>query len=53
VPGGGAVDAAGSGGGAAAAADAIEPLDDRNASADYRRHLTRILTGRALQRAAA
>jgi carbon-monoxide dehydrogenase medium subunit len=36
-----------------AAAAAIEPLDDRNASADYRRHLTRILTGRALRRAMA
>lgn len=38
---------------AEAAAEAIEPLDDRNASADYRRHLTRVLTGRALQRAVA
>lgn len=38
---------------AEAAAEAIEPLDDRNASADYRRHLTRVLTSRALQRAAA
>jgi len=41
-----AVDAA-----AHAAAAAIEPLEDRNASADYRRHLTRVLTARALGRA--
>ena len=34
-----------------AAAAAIEPLADRNASADYRRHLTRVLTARALGRA--
>lgn len=34
------------------AADVVEPLADRNASADFRRHLTKVLTTRALQRAA-
>lgn len=48
-----AVDAKSMAAAAEAAAEAIEPLDDRNASADYRRHLTRVLTGRALQRAVA
>lgn len=48
-----AVDAASIAAAAEAASEAIEPLDDRNASADYRRHLTRVLTGRALRRAAA
>lgn len=47
------VDADGIAAAAAAAAEAIEPLDDRNGSADYRRHLTKVLTSRALQRAAA
>jgi carbon-monoxide dehydrogenase medium subunit len=41
----------------AAAADAavgsVEPLSDRNASADYRRQLTQVLTERAVRRAAA
>jgi carbon-monoxide dehydrogenase medium subunit len=36
-----------------AVAAAIEPLDDRNASADFRRHLARVLTERALERAMA
>jgi carbon-monoxide dehydrogenase medium subunit len=36
---------------AEAAAAAIEPLEDRNASAEFRRHLTRVLTARALERA--
>lgn len=38
---------------AEAASEAIDPLDDRNGSADYRRHLTKVLTSRALHRAAA
>ena len=38
---------------AEAAAKGIEPLSDRNASADYRRQLTQILTERAVKRAAA
>lgn len=38
---------------AEAASEAIESLDDRNGSADYRRHLTKVLTSRALHRAAA
>lgn len=36
-----------------AAAAAIEPLSDRNASEEYRRHLTKVLTNRVLQRAMA
>ena len=36
-----------------AAAGGVEPLSDRNASADYRRQLTRVLTERAVRRAAA
>ena len=35
------------------AADVVEPVADRNASADFRRHLTKVLTVRALQRAVA
>jgi len=35
------------------AADLVEPDSDIHASADYRRNLTRVLTGRALRRAAA
>jgi carbon-monoxide dehydrogenase medium subunit len=35
-----------------AAAAAIEPMADRNASEAYRRHLTRTLTMRVLERAA-
>jgi carbon-monoxide dehydrogenase medium subunit len=42
-----AIDAA-----AARAAELVEPDSDIHASADYRRHLTRVLTGRALRRAA-
>jgi CO/xanthine dehydrogenase FAD-binding subunit len=41
-----AVDAA-----AARAAELVEPDSDVHASADYRRHLTRVLTARALKRA--
>jgi carbon-monoxide dehydrogenase medium subunit len=37
---------------AAAAAEAVEPLSDRNGSADYRRELTRTLTQRAVSEAA-
>lgn len=37
---------------AASAAAAIDPPTDPNASADYRRHLTGVLVGRALRRAA-
>ena len=33
------------------AARAVEPLADRNASAEFRRHLTRVLTERAIRRA--
>jgi carbon-monoxide dehydrogenase medium subunit len=36
---------------AARAADLVEPDSDVHASADYRRHLTRVLTARALRRA--
>ncbi len=42
-----AIDAA-----AARAAELVAPDSDIHASADYRRHLTRVLTGRALRRAA-
>ena len=41
-----AIDAA-----AARAAELVEPDSDVHASADYRRHLTRVLTGRAIKRA--
>jgi carbon-monoxide dehydrogenase medium subunit len=34
------------------AAELVEPLADQNASAEFRRHLTRVLTGRALRKAA-
>jgi carbon-monoxide dehydrogenase medium subunit len=37
---------------AAKAAESVEPLADQNASAEYRRQLTRVLTHRALRRAA-
>jgi CO/xanthine dehydrogenase FAD-binding subunit len=37
---------------AEAAARAVEPVNDQNGSAEFRRHLTRVLTGRALRRAA-
>lgn len=37
---------------AGAAADGTEPPEDRTASADYKRHLARVLTRRALTRAA-
>jgi carbon-monoxide dehydrogenase medium subunit len=37
---------------AASAAAEIDPLTDPNSSADYRRHLTGVLLGRALRRAA-
>jgi carbon-monoxide dehydrogenase medium subunit len=37
---------------AKAAAEAVEPVSDRNASEEYRRHLTRVLTARVLKRAA-
>jgi carbon-monoxide dehydrogenase medium subunit len=36
---------------AGAAAEAVEPVSDRNASEEYRRHLTRVLTARVLKRA--
>jgi carbon-monoxide dehydrogenase medium subunit len=45
---GGAIDAA-----AAHAADGTDPPADLNASADYKRHLARVLTARALRKAAA
>jgi carbon-monoxide dehydrogenase medium subunit len=38
---------------AEAAIEAVEPLSDRNASADFRRHLTKVLTERALRTAMA
>jgi len=38
---------------AAAAAREVEPMHDQNGSAEFRRHLTRVLTGRALLRASA
>ena len=37
---------------AAAAAREVEPMSDQHGSAEFRRHLTRVLTGRALRRAA-
>jgi aerobic carbon-monoxide dehydrogenase medium subunit len=37
---------------AGAAAREVEPMSDQNGSAEFRRHLTRVLTGRALRRAA-
>ena len=37
----------------ALAAALVTPDDDLHASSAYRRHLTRVLTGRALRRAAA
>jgi aerobic carbon-monoxide dehydrogenase medium subunit len=37
---------------AEAAAAAVEPVSDRNASEEYRRHLTKVLTTRVLKRAA-
>ena len=37
---------------AARAAELVDPTSDLHASADYRRHLTRVLTRRALTRAA-
>jgi carbon-monoxide dehydrogenase medium subunit len=37
---------------AEAAAEAVEPVSDRNASEEYRRHLTRVLTSRVLKQAA-
>jgi CO/xanthine dehydrogenase FAD-binding subunit len=37
---------------AEAAARAVEPMNDQNGSVEFRRHLTRVLTGRALRRAA-
>ncbi|MUL42121.1 xanthine dehydrogenase family protein subunit M [Streptomonospora sp. PA3] len=40
-------------GAAAAAAEQADPEDDIHAGADYRRHLARVLTARALARAAA
>ena len=38
---------------ASAGASAIEPLSDRNASEEYRRHLAKVLTRRVLERAVA
>jgi len=38
---------------AEAAARAVEPMSDQNGSAEFRRHLTRVLTARALLRASA
>jgi carbon-monoxide dehydrogenase medium subunit len=36
---------------AATAAEAVAPVSDRNASEEYRRHLTKVLTARVLKRA--
>jgi aerobic carbon-monoxide dehydrogenase medium subunit len=38
---------------ASAAASSVEPMTDQNGSAEFRRHLTRVLAGRAVRRAAA
>ncbi len=46
-----ALDAESMGEAARCAADGIEPVADRNASAEFRLHLTRVLTERALRRA--
>lgn len=35
------------------AAELVQPISDNNGSAEFRRHLTRVLTGRALRRAIA
>ncbi|MBV8535344.1 MAG: xanthine dehydrogenase family protein subunit M [Alphaproteobacteria bacterium] len=43
-----AIDAA-----AAAAAKAVDPMSDHQGSAEYRRHLTQVLTGRAIHKALA
>jgi CO/xanthine dehydrogenase FAD-binding subunit len=37
---------------AESASQAVEPMSDQNGSAEFRRHLTRVLTARALRRAA-
>jgi carbon-monoxide dehydrogenase medium subunit len=37
---------------AALASDGTEPVEDMHANQDYRRHLTRVLTGRSLRAAA-
>jgi CO/xanthine dehydrogenase FAD-binding subunit len=38
---------------ATVAAGSVEPMTDQNGSAEFRRHLTRVLAGRAVRRAAA
>jgi carbon-monoxide dehydrogenase medium subunit len=37
----------------AAGEELVEPTSDQNGSADFRRHLAKVLTGRAVQRAVA